>query len=1005
MLAVSVLIATLPAVVMGHAFIYYPPMRGGAEPGPNNDWCPQCLGSVDLPMDTCGKSKFLDWTEGPVTELQSGGMVEFEIRVTAHHKGHFEFKLCNQMISSSLGGFEAEEQCLNEHVLERVRPERMHDNCEADDTRGDCVPFDESNPGYWYVPPPGQGSSTQVAGEKFTDADATKTLPKEWQVTDSLLQMSERKGGVSEFAGIVYKFHYWIPEGFSCDRCTLQFGWKSANSGSPHQDAYNCYFQHMESLGWSANAWCPGVCTYNGACPAQQGPPVLIGEEFKNCADVRVVVNGTSPSTTQTTAEPTSEPETTVQPTSPPTTQPVTTAQPTLVPTTQPPTSTPGPVLCRAVPDNAYGATDEKCTHACSLVDVMQWPCADSTLCDCTQACRAVAGNQGGATDEICAETCSILCTDHVDCPWPCDDSGLCECPSTPLPTTAPATTSQLVTTAQPGTTTQPGTTATPLPVTTPAPVHDCTSCKSQCQTACSMNLRTNQCWGTPLRYVECECLDGTTHSFPGCECLHADCGSTSTPPPATTPPETTATAQPGTTIPPATTLPPNPNQPAINVCYFTNWARYRQGMINVQQDMFEMGLDGELCTHFMYGFAKVTTSFEIMSSDPNADHPSGSEQQDGLCKPACNDPSFQPDHSDPNGVRCDWPCDELRVMRGYEGMTVGMKAKNPGIKALISVGGWNFNDCSCSASACWGSGSATCEIFSTIASSIDNIKTFTRNVITFCRKWGFDGFDLDWEYPVVAGHNSNVQPYADVVRDYENYITMLRVMKEEFLKEDPSNPLLLTAAVGIGNSTAETAYNIAAMNEHLDLINLMTYDIHGGWESRTGCNAPLWATDEDTELGGISVSWAVDYWIAQGASPSKLTMGIGTYGRGWKLKDSSDHGHNAPCTGKSTPGTCTKEAGYMAYYEILDMISSGKATRVYDSQRACPHIVTNDGEWIGYDDAESIQEKLDFLKTRGLRGTMVWALDLDDFSGLYSNFSGSYSNFTKFPLIGLLLP
>jgi len=221
-------------------------------------------------------------------------------------------------------------------------------------------------------------------------------------------------------------------------------------------------------------------------------------------------------------------------------------------------------------------------------------------------------------------------------------------------------------------------------------------------------------------------------------------------------------------------------------------------------------------------------------------------------------------------------------------------------------------------------------------------------------------------------------------------------------------SPLLLTAAVGVGKHTAETAYNIPEMNKHLDLINLMTYDMHGAWESRTGCNANLYATDEDTQLGGgvgageavqgypLSVSWAVDYWLDHGASPSKLTLGIGTYGRGWKLADPSQNGYNAPAAGASTPGVSTKEAGYKAFYEILELLQSGRATRYYDNDRQCPYIVTDDGEWIGYDDAESLQAKVNFARSRNLVGTMVWALDLDDFAG-------TYSGGNKYPLISLL--
>lgn len=433
----------------------------------------------------------------------------------------------------------------------------------------------------------------------------------------------------------------------------------------------------------------------------------------------------------------------------------------------------------------------------------------------------------------------------------------------------------------------------------------------------------------------------------------------------------------------------------SANVCYFTNWARYRNGLINEGKDAFEMGLDASLCTHFMYGFAKVSPDLHVMANDPHADHPSGDENQDGLCPEACNDPNFLPDWSNPSGERCDWPCSPSRVLRGIEAMNIGMKQKNPNIKTLVSVGGWNFNDCAASPESTYGQGSATCEIFSTMAASEDKVRLFAQRVIEFCRKWGFDGFDLDWEYPVVAGHNSNARPFQDVTQDHANYVNMLRLLKEAFAVENPSSPLLLTAAVGVGKHTVDTAYDIPEMNKHLDLINLMTYDMHGYWEGRTGCNAPLHATEEDAQLGGypLSVSWAVDYWIQAGASPQKLTMGVGTYGRGWTLADKSKAGYNALTTGASSPGVSTQQAGYIAYYEIMELLKTGAATKHYDSARECPYVVTTSGEWIGYDDVQSLGAKVAFAKSKGLRGTMVWALDLDDFAG-------TYSGGVKYPLI-----
>lgn len=442
-----------------------------------------------------------------------------------------------------------------------------------------------------------------------------------------------------------------------------------------------------------------------------------------------------------------------------------------------------------------------------------------------------------------------------------------------------------------------------------------------------------------------------------------------------------------------------------INVCYFTNWARYRTGLINKNMDVFEMGLDPDLCTHFMYGFGNVVRdtgigSYKIVSFDPNADHPSGHAQQDGLCLDVCNDPDFKPDWNDPNGVRCDWPCNPSRVLRGYEGLNVGMKRKKSSIKSLISVGGWNFNDCTASPFDTSGQGSATCQIFSEIASSSeDDIQRFAANIIVFCRKWGFDGFDLDWEYPVVAGHNTLEKQengdFKETPADFQNYINMLRILKEAFLAEGVDGvPLLLTAAVGVGKTTADTAYDIPQMTQHLDLVNLMTYDLHGAWSTRTGCNANLYSTAEDLELEGpVSVSWAVNYWLDKGAPASKLTMGLPTYGRGWTLQDAANNGYNAPATGPSPKGISTKEDGYLSYYEILEVLGAG-ARSTYDEDRQCPYVI-NDGRWIGYDNDRSLCAKLNFAKSRGLAGSMVWALDLDDFDG-------SHSGGQSFPLVRL---
>merc|ERR1712113_617423 len=61
-------------------------------------------------------------------------------------------------------------------------------------------------------------------------------------------------------------------------------------------------------------------------------------------------------------------------------------------------------------------------------------------------------------------------------------------------------------------------------------------------------------------------------------------------------------------------------------------------------------------------------------------------------------------------------------------------------------------------------------------------------------------------------------------------------------------------------------------------------------------------------------------------------------------------------------------------------MLAQG-GVEYYDEEREAPYMISSDGaQWVGYDNPHSLSVKVDFLKSRGLRGYMVWAIELDDF-------------------------
>lgn len=299
----------------------------------------------------------------------------------------------------------------------------------------------------------------------------------------------------------------------------------------------------------------------------------------------------------------------------------------------------------------------------------------------------------------------------------------------------------------------------------------------------------------------------------------------------------------------------------------------------------------------------------------------------------------------------------------------VGLKAKNPKLKVLLAIGGWSF-------------GTAK---FKKMAETRFSRQTFIFSAIPFLRKYSFDGLDMDWEYPKSS--------------DKENFVALLKELRQgfEFEAEETGEPrLLLSAAVPVGPDNVRGGYDVPNVAKSLDFINLMAYDFHGKWESQAGHNAPLFAPSSDSEWRKqLSVSFAAQMWTRLGAPKEKLVIGMPTYGRSFALADKSSYIVNSATTGGGTAGEFTREAGFLAYYEVCEMLLNG-ASYVWDDEMKVPYLVKDD-QWVGFDDEKSIRNKMDWVKSNGYAGAMVWSVDMDDFKG---DICGSG---VKYPLVGAM--
>jgi GH18 family chitinase len=250
------------------------------------------------------------------------------------------------------------------------------------------------------------------------------------------------------------------------------------------------------------------------------------------------------------------------------------------------------------------------------------------------------------------------------------------------------------------------------------------------------------------------------------------------------------------------------------------------------------------------------------------------------------------------------------------------------GVGVVISIGGYDVS---------------RTPRFAQVAADPAARTRFVTAVKDFCMTYGYDGADIDWEYPTSSGR-------ANTTSFFQELRTAL---------SSASPPLTLSIAAPA--TDWNNGYDWTVMKNILDWVGVMTYDFYGSWTAKVGPNSPLYGNLSQTDQGWVDNS--VSFYRAKGVPNAKLLIGTAFYG--WQFNGSAMYG----------PGVGTAQKGYSS---ITPLMQSGW-TRSWDAVGHVPYL-TNPTQTniISYDDSVSIAEKMNYVKNQGLGGTIIWALGQD---------------------------
>jgi chitinase len=315
------------------------------------------------------------------------------------------------------------------------------------------------------------------------------------------------------------------------------------------------------------------------------------------------------------------------------------------------------------------------------------------------------------------------------------------------------------------------------------------------------------------------------------------------------------------------------------------------------------------------------------------------------------------------------------------------LKKQNRNLKVMLSIGGWTYTN--------------EKKHLDPVSASAAARAKFAASCVDFVKNYGFDGIDVDWEYPQDANQGQQFLALLQAVRSaLDAYADSLAQDNTDAKAARPHFLMSIAAPAGKDNYDNIPLGAVAAT---LDFVNLMVtlpcpsllvrsqpldllttreqaYDYAGSWGNFTGHASNLSPSTSDPASTPFNTRAVVAAYLAAGVPSTKLNLGMPLYGRSF----TGTTGLGKPYTGL---GAGTWEAGV---YDFKDLPLKGAHVYYDDEAEATYSWDNSTGMLVSYDTVDMALLKVDYIKETKLGGAMWWEVsgDRNDSGSIISSVS-----------------